>query len=234
MAPTDPLLLLRQAARANVSPTPTASADPGDTTAAPLALATHLLFAHGGDPVAVPLDTPTRFVSAGEPASLRSIFLAWISRDLTLPDYNVSAARLHEEPGTRPVQTLPFVERVDLYTWLEGASDDSDYIRPGAGGDGEGVGGDMGAAAAAAGASGEGGGAKGVGAAGAGAVGAGAGAGAGIGRSGRGTLDPRLLAVYNGERRTGDRNSVLRGIKPTVRFGVVPNIPSVFEATFHH
>ena len=30
------------------------------------------------------------------------------------------------------------------------------------------------------------------------------------------TIDPRLQEIYNGERRMGDRNTVLRGIKPTV------------------
>ena len=29
-------------------------------------------------------------------------------------------------------------------------------------------------------------------------------------------IDPRLQEIYNGERKTGDRNSVLRGIKQTV------------------
>nr|6AF0_C Chain C, Cdc73 protein [Thermothelomyces thermophilus ATCC 42464] len=35
------------------------------------------------------------------------------------------------------------------------------------------------------------------------------------GRAGRGTLDPRLAQIYSGERRMGDRNTALRGIKPT-------------------
>lgn len=35
------------------------------------------------------------------------------------------------------------------------------------------------------------------------------------GRQGK-SIDPRLAEIYNGERRMGDRNSVLRGIKPTV------------------
>ncbi len=34
-------------------------------------------------------------------------------------------------------------------------------------------------------------------------------------RGGR-TVDPRLREIYNLERRMGDRNTVLRGIKPTV------------------
>jgi len=36
-----------------------------------------------------------------------------------------------------------------------------------------------------------------------------------VGRQGK-NIDPRLAEIYNGERRMGDRNSVLRGIKPTV------------------
>ncbi|KAL2367078.1 hypothetical protein RJ035_005229, partial [Blastomyces gilchristii] len=56
----------------------------------------------------------------------------------------------------------------------------------------------------------------GSGAQGAGA-GAGAGAGVGVGVGGRPvrSVDPRLQEIYNGERKMGDRNSVLRGIKPT-------------------
>lgn len=39
-----------------------------------------------------------------------------------------------------------------------------------------------------------------------------------LGRSGKGTLDPRMAVIYNSERKMGDHNSILRGIKPTVRF----------------
>lgn len=123
-----------------------------------------------------------------------------------------------------------FVERLDLITWLEGASEESEYITPLEGVDDASAAaagvvgaGDAGAAAAAAAemaaatsaaqdsanvASGAAGGVATI-------PSAGAGAGLGVAGSGK-TVDPRLQEIYNGERKMGDRNSVLRGIKPTV------------------
>ena len=39
-------------------------------------------------------------------------------------------------------------------------------------------------------------------------------------RSGKGSLDPRLQQIYAGERKMGDRNTVLRGVKPIDFSGV--------------
>lgn len=193
MAPIteDPLLLLRQSIAENSPITPTTSSD-ATSVPAPVSLseATHLHFGragHGG-PVVIALDTPTRFVSNGREVALRSVYFAWLNREVAIPLYNASASRLNEElAGRAAVQNLAFVERLDLITWLEGAADEGEYIKPlpsAAGGD------------AAAGASA--------------AV-----AGAGVAGAGRGALDPRLQAIYNGERKMGDHNSILRGIKPT-------------------
>lgn len=84
-----------------------------------------------------------------------------------------------------------------MITWLEGASEESEYIKP--------LASDTSSAAASA------------------QVASGAKGGivpvtSGVkGRQGpTQTIDPRLAEIYNGERRMGDRNSVLRGIKPTV------------------
>lgn len=96
------------------------------------------------------------------------------------------------------MQNLVFVERLDLITWLEGSSDDSEYIKP--------LEADSAAAQAAASSTAI------QGAAGAAAVTVG-GAAVRIARS----RNPVLQAIYNNERRIGDRNSILRGIKPTVR-----------------
>jgi parafibromin len=83
---------------------------------------------------------------------------------------------------------------LDLITWLEGASEESEYIKP--------LAGDVSSAAASAQvAAGVKGGLVPVTSVG--------------GRQGK-SIDPRLAEIYNGERRMGDRNSVLRGIKPTV------------------
>ncbi|GJN69576.1 accessory factor associated with RNA polymerase II [Purpureocillium lilacinum] len=195
LADHDPLLLLRQAISAGNPFIPSPSDDPG-AAEAPLADASHLQFTSQG--TALPLDAPTRFISNDKPVDLRSIYFAWLNRELAIPEYNASATTLNEQlaaagsPGK--VQNLGFIERLDLITWLEGASEESEYIKPLAG-DAEA------AAAAAAGA--------------APAAKPGAAAAAAKARAGKGTLDPRLASVYDGERRMGDRNTVLRGIKPT-------------------
>lgn len=129
----DPLLLLRQSISANQPAVPTPSPAP-DAQPAPLEQATHLRFPHAGDLV-VPISAPTRFVTSSEKGvNLRSIYFAWLNRDVAIPEYNASAARLNGEikAGGREgeVHNLAFVERLDLITWLEGASEESEYITP--------------------------------------------------------------------------------------------------------
>ncbi|KAH6631822.1 RNA pol II accessory factor, Cdc73 family-domain-containing protein [Chaetomium tenue] len=187
----DPLLLLRQSIASGSKITPTASADSSEE--APLSKATHLVFT---DPVrvAVPIDAPTRFTSTeGKAVDVRSIYFAWLNRDFAIPEYNAVATKLNEEmAGATAVHMFAFVERLVLFTFLEGAQEESEFIKP--------LPGDKDAAA------------------GAGAAAAGTAlkaAPAASGRAGRGTMDPRLAQIYNGERRMGDRNTILRGIKAT-------------------
>jgi len=182
----DALLLLRQSIASGSSIVPAASAE-GTAPEAPLSRATHLQFRQP-TPVAIPIDTPTRFVSGSDDAAvdLRSIYFAWLNREVAIPEYNASASRLNAElAGSSTVHKFAFVERLDLITWLEGASEESEYIKPLAG-DKEAVAGAAKAPTAVV-----------------------------PSRSGRGTLDPRLAVIYNGERRMGDHNTALRGIKPT-------------------
>lgn len=150
---------------------------------------------------------------------------------MAIPEYISSAQELNEalkkkssaeSEGGEEVQivNLVFVERLDLITWLEGASEESEYIKPLAG-----VSGAQDVSAAAAAASVVAGAAAQPGVAAAGAVPVVS--SAGIVKSGAMTvtqtggrpvkvIDPRLQQIYNGERKLGDRNTVLRGIKPTV------------------
>ncbi|KAJ4154066.1 hypothetical protein LMH87_010529 [Akanthomyces muscarius] len=186
----DPLLRLRQAIAAGHAITPSASADAGSPEVG-LAQASHLLIPTADDQavVVLPMDAATRFISSDNPVDLRSIYFAWLNRELAIPEYNAAAAALNGELGAAAnVQNLGFIERLDLITWLEGASEESEYIKP--------LADDQAAVAAAAPVT------KGASA----AVQA---------RAGKGTLDPRLASIYDGERRMGDRNTVLRGIKPT-------------------
>ena len=121
-----------------------------------------------------------------------------MNRDI--PEINAQALALNDELAAEggaggSIQNLAFVERLDLFTWLEGATEESEYIKPLASDT-------LSAAASAQVASGAAGGIAPV-------------TGGAAGRLGRST-DPRLVEIYNGERKMGDRNSVLRGIKPTV------------------
>ncbi|OAA42504.1 RNA polymerase II accessory factor, Cdc73 [Beauveria brongniartii RCEF 3172] len=189
----DPLLRLRQAIAAGQAIVPSASAEAGSPEVG-LAQASHLLIPDQSSPTALPMDAATRFISNDKPVDLRSIYFAWLNRELAIPEYNASATTLNGEldgagGAAAKVQNLGFIERLDLITWLEGASEESEYIKP--------LAGEAEAAAAAP------------------ATKAGAASAAVQARSGKGTIDPRLASIYDGERRMGDRNTVLRGIKPT-------------------
>jgi parafibromin len=197
----DPLLLLRQSIAGDSPATPTTSADPSSPASqdVSLAIATHLRFSSPFQ-VSIPLDSPTRFVSSEQLVDLRSIYFAWLNRELTIPEYNASALALNTELTSDggaggKVQGLPFVERLDLITWLVGATEESEYIKA--------LPSDSSSAVASA---------QAASAAVGGTVPTSSGA---TSRQAK-TIDPRLAEIYNGERRMGDRNSILRGIKPTV------------------
>lgn len=205
----DPLSCLRDAIAANRPPTTTTSAAPASAKDAEsnVAVATHLQFNHG-DPHVFALSTPTRFETSDSAIDLRSIYFAWLRKDDSITDYIAATQRLNEALAANGVQAsvknLVFAEKIELITWLEGASEENEYIKPLA----------QEVAAARAQASGAANVAAGT-AGGVATVPSGA-----VGRAGR-TIDPRLQEIYNGERVMGDRNSILRGIKSTVnRFGM--------------
>ncbi|KAL8933936.1 MAG: hypothetical protein Q9216_006145, partial [Gyalolechia sp. 2 TL-2023] len=195
----DPLFRLRQSIAANDPPFTTISADPTSSSEAEDDLAVAAFLQFNNPQHSYSLDTPTRFVSSDRPVDLRSIWFAWQKKDVAIPDYIASAQQLNEElaskaGGASNVHPLFFVERLDLITWLEGASEESEYIK--------GLESDASATRSAQVASGAAGGVSTIPSSAAGV------------RAGK-TIDPRLQEIYNGERRMGDRNSVLRGIKPT-------------------
>ena len=98
------------------------------------------------------------------------------------------------------VVNLVFSEKLDLITWLEGASNESEFIKS--------LEGEQEALAAAQNAAGIASGAADGSDGRAGAV------------KGAKQVDQRLQEIYSGERKMGDRNTVLRGIKPTVRMSI--------------
>jgi parafibromin len=196
----DALLLLRQSIASESPIIPSASEEPSSASSSNLSLATakYLQFS-SPVPISLPLTTPTRFISSDQPVDLRSIYFAWLKREVAIPEYNASALALNADlqadgAAGGKVQNLAFVERLDLITWLEGASDESEYIKP------------LAPDAARASASAQ------VASGAAGGIAPVVSGGAGKGKS----INPRLAEIYNGERRMGDRNSILRGIKPTV------------------
>ena len=212
MSLSDGLLLFRNSIAASTLPLLTTSADvhqaESDQTDS-LALATHLYFSVPL-PQCLPLSAPTRFTSTTPDTAavdLRSIYFAWIKKDVPVNEYIALAQELDGQlPEGHGIRNLVFVERLDLITWLEGASDESEYIKPLEGPDV--VGADAAAKAADV-----------AGGAGVPTVpGAGLGVVQQIGVGGRPVkiIDARLQEIYNGERPMGDRNSVLRGVKPTV------------------
>ncbi|KAF4126536.1 hypothetical protein GMORB2_0272 [Geosmithia morbida] len=203
MADNDALMLLRQSIAAGKPIVPSASDDPSASSEVDLAQATHLSFPESK--VSLPVTTSTRFMSNDQSIDLRSIYFAWLNRERAIPEYNAAATALNESLGAAgaAVQNLGFIERLDLITWLEGASEESEYIRPAA--EEGGAAGKGGAAAAATSAAEP---SKSSATAATKTTGAQA-------RSGKGTMDPRLASVYSGERKMGDRNTVLRGVRPT-------------------
>ncbi|KAK2746680.1 accessory factor associated with RNA polymerase II [Myotisia sp. PD_48] len=210
---SDGLLALKRALSSHSNP-PVLTSSPDlstDQATDDLAQATHL-YLTDPFPQSLPLSQPTRFISASanQAIDLRSIYFAWLKKDVAIPEYIASAQELNEalqakhKAGGEPakVLNLVFVERVDLISWLEGASDESEYIKP-LEGETSGTGATGSIATAL-------------------STGAGAGKGTGIASSGTTLaggrtkgIDPRLQVIYNGERKLGDRNTVLRGIKPT-------------------
>ena len=220
---TDSLLLLRSTLLSSAPPILTTSDDPtlaGSQGTDSLVTATHLYFPSSPSsvspvPICLPLTTVTRFKSqTPEPpisVDLRSIYFAWLQKDETVPQYISRAAELDKElPEGQKLRNLVFVERIELIAWLEGASDEQDgseFIAP-LKSDDLGTG-DIAAKAAnvASGAAGSGGPAV---------LGGSVAATAAGGRPIK-VIDARLQEIYNGERKMGDRNTVLRGIKPTVR-----------------
>jgi parafibromin len=221
---SDPLLSLRRAIAAQALPTPTTSSDvsnAAENLTDDLAKANHLYFTHP-IPHTLPLNTLTRFVSTANndaQVDLRSIFFAWQKKDVAIPEYIASAQEVNEalkqkkeqEDGNEEqVLNLVFVERLDLITWLEGASDDSEYIKP--------LEGAAAAAAAAVAAADVTAPVVAADAATAAVPKTAVPTAAAQGARPTKVIDPQLQEIYNGERKLGDRNTVLRGIKPTVCF----------------
>lgn len=199
---SDALLCLRQAIASNNHPILTTSSEPAvaENTTSDLAQATHLQFHHPDDKQDIfSLSETTRFTVPDKTVDLRTVYFAWQRKDDAITDYIAATRKLNEDLPSGAggsVQNLVFAERLDLINWLEGSSEESDYIKP------------LAEEVAKAHKEAEGAASIAAGGAGAGAATAGTGLVA--------TSEIRLQEILNSERRMGDRNSILHGIKPTV------------------
>jgi parafibromin len=198
----DALYNLRVSIKASASPILTTSSEPTPAdTVADLALATHISFnTDEGAHRTFALSTPTRFAPENKPVDLRSCYFAWLNKDASVTDYFAAVQTLNEELPSGAggsVQNLTFAQKIELIAWLSGETESSDSISAVDGGALHTAAGD---AAAIAGGKGvpldQRGGMKNVG--------------------GGKMVDARLLQIYDGERRMGDHNSVLRGSKNVV------------------
>ena len=199
----DALYNLRLSIKANSAPILTTSATPTPAdTVSDLSQATHISFnLDSGEHRNFALSTPTRFAPDGNPVDLRSCYFAWLNKDASVTDYFAAVQTLNEELPSGAggsVQNLTFAQKIELIAWLSGETESSDSIAAIDGGALTAAAGD---AAAIAGGKG---------------VPVDAGKGIKVGSAG-GMMDARLLQIYDGERKMGDHNSVLRGTKNVVR-----------------
>jgi parafibromin len=206
----DALLNLRQAIATNQEPILTTSADPSVAADVQpdLAKATHIHFSTPNGHKTFPLDTCTRFIfpPSDQGIDLRSVYFAWQHRDDPTQSYVSATTQLNNALSSAAgaggkIRNLGFAERLELKSWLDGSSEESENIKP------------LEAQKAAAQAAGSAAVASGV----AGGIAPVTGAGiAAPAVKGSKSSDPRLAEIYRGERKMGDRNTILRGIKPTV------------------
>ncbi|KAK3718400.1 accessory factor associated with RNA polymerase II [Vermiconidia calcicola] len=140
----DPLSLFRKSIEQKAAPTPSTSSDP-DTQAdldTSLAQASYLVFnlqssQDGDQHIAIPFTQPTRFISKtlSRAVDLRSVYFCWLNKDAGAQEYITAVTQLNEElkqaEKTEEVKNLIFSEKLDLVTWLAGevGEEDSDYIR---------------------------------------------------------------------------------------------------------
>ena len=203
----DPLLNLRVATSSGINPVLAKEADPSTASDAAQSIeeANYLYFATPGNHKSFPLDVETRFVVDEKPVDLRTIFVAWLNRGTTLAEYRAAVQSLNDTLSKAGIdariQNLPVPARLDLLSWLKADQEESDYIQP------------LDAKEAVAQADGSA-------AVAAGTLGGIATVSTAPTAQTRGakTIDARLIEIYRGERKMGhgDRNGVLRGIKPTV------------------
>ncbi|KAF2165521.1 hypothetical protein M409DRAFT_55898 [Zasmidium cellare ATCC 36951] len=139
--PPDPLLLLKQSIAKGSPPIPTTDPDPSNQAESNVATtyATHLIFnldspQDGPQHIAIPMSQETRFVSAayGRAMELRSVFYCWEKRDMQTADYIRSVQLLNQDLKKAgrdyTVTNIQFAEKLDLVSWLQGEITDHESL----------------------------------------------------------------------------------------------------------
>ncbi|KAF2656885.1 RNA polymerase II accessory factor [Lophiostoma macrostomum CBS 122681] len=199
----DPLCNLRLSITSGTTPILTTSADTPSaaTTVSSLAHATHITFNaevtfdFDGHHKTFALTEPTRMVVVDTTCDLRSVYFAWQNKDAETLEYINELTHLNEELPSGAggsVQSIPAALRTELYKYLNGEAEVVDCIKPL-----EGAGLSIDAEKSAAIASGQFGGVA-----------------LDKGGDSQKQLDGRLLVIYDGERKMGDHNTMLRGSRP--------------------
>lgn len=202
----DPLYNLRLSIKDNTPPILSTSADPTPAdTVTELAAASHISFNANDTHRTFSLTSATRFAPDNKPLDLRSCYFAWLNKDAAVTDYFAAVQALNEELPSGAggsVQNLTFAQKIELIAWLSGETESSDSITAI----------DSAALSTAAGDAAAIAGGKGVP------------VDRDMKRTGGGKMvDARLLQIYDGERRMGDHNSVLHGVKNVVCASSTPS-----------
>lgn len=202
---SDPLFNLRLSITKSTSPILSTSEDAASSATDQVSQATHITFNNDSNHSTFSLTSPTRFAPNNTPIDLRSIYYAWLNKDASLPDYISAVQRLNEDLPSGAggsVVNLSFAQKIELIAWLNGETDISESITPL---EGAGVTGDAKESAA---------------------VVSGKTGGVALDKGEGGMkVDERLMVIYDGERKMGDHNSVLRGSKPVVSSTIHPGQP---------
>jgi hypothetical protein len=202
----DPLYNFRLSIKENTVPILATSADPAPTdTVTDLAQATHITFNVDDAHRTFSFTSPTRFAPDNKPIDLRSCYFAWVNKDASVTDYFAAVQTVNEELPSGAggsVQNLTFAQKIELIAWLSSETESSDSITAI----------DSTALSAAANDAAAIAGGKGVP------------LDSSSKRTGGKMMDARLLQIYDGERRMGDHNTVLRGTKNVVRAVFPPRL----------
>lgn len=136
--PPDPLALLRSSIADSTLPIPTTEDATATGDVQSLATAGYLTFNQNDQHITIPLTQGTRFISAAsgnKPIDLRSVFFCWLNRLKGTGEYITATQALNGELSAlgkqETVTNLVFVEKLDLVNWLSGESgeEESEFIK---------------------------------------------------------------------------------------------------------